>query len=123
MAENILFHPNCGGDIVYPSGGTVTNTVTTIKASGKGTCFYGFLYNPNSTVGYLQFFDVALAASITVGTTAPTFTISIAPLLYDKPALLGFKFKNGLHVAFTTTKTGNTAQTTPLDATFVIETY
>lgn len=92
----------------------LSNTKTAIKA-GAGT-FGGYMfYNPNSSVVYLQVWNVAIG-SITVGTTAPTYVIPI-------PATAGanVEFTNGINhsaeinIAATTTATGSTAPSTAID--------
>lgn len=124
MPENILIHPGAGWDVFYPANsGILTNAVQTVKASSKGSFAYGWVYSSNVLVGYIQIFDVALKASITLGTTVADYTITIAPLLYDKPIFPGLRFVNGCHIAFTTTKTGSTAMVTGLDGTFLYKAY
>lgn len=68
----------------------------------------------SNAITYLQFFD-ALTADVTVGTTAPKFTVAIntaaasnittSSLLFDTPLY----FKTGVVIAATTTATGSTA--------------
>jgi hypothetical protein len=93
-----------------------TTTVQTVKpSSGAVTGWY--IYNPNSTVAYVQFFDVAGGTGVTLGTTTPVLTIGIpataAANLVDGT---GLAFARGIKVAATTTATGSTAPSTGLDA-------
>ena len=118
MSSNVFTHPGDGLEVFAPTSGSLTATVQTVKASGKGAFYLGHIYNANATVNYIQVFDVALASSITLGTTVASYTIPIAPSLWDKPLSKPYKFRNGCHIAFTTTKTGNTAPGTALDAVF-----
>lgn len=72
------------------------------------TSYYN-IGNPNATLVFIQFFDVAAAASVTVGTTAPAFWIAVPAFggAVDTSPLIGYTFKNGVVVAATTTPTGS----------------
>jgi hypothetical protein len=97
----------------------LTNTAVVIKGSSTSGGQLGKLYcaNTNSTMAYVQVFNVA-AASVTVGTTAS--------IPYGIPAngtagyvmdLVGDQYSNtaGFSIAATTTATGGTALGTALD--------
>lgn len=91
-----------------------TTTVRTVKGTA-GTVTGYYIYNPNAAVAYVQFFDVASATTVTLGTTVPDITLGIpatagANLLGD-----GLTFSNGIKFACTTTATGLTAPSTGLD--------
>jgi hypothetical protein len=92
-----------------------TTTVRTVKGSaGKLGGYY--IYNPNTSVAYVQLFDTA--SSVTLGTTVPDVVLGIpasagANLLNDT----GIDFTTGIKFAVTTTATGNTAPSTGLDLT------
>lgn len=59
-------------------GGTaLTSTAQVIKASA-GQLFGYYIYNPNSSAQYVQFYNTA-SASVTVGTTSPLFMLTIPP--------------------------------------------
>ena len=92
-----------------------TTTVQTVKP-GEGALSGYYVYNPNSSVAYVQFFDVASGTAVTLNTTVPTFSIGIpataAANLFDGT---GIQFRNGLKLACTTTATGSTAPSTGLD--------
>jgi hypothetical protein len=92
-----------------------TTTVQTVKPTSGALCGY-YIYNPNSSVAYVQFFDVASGTTVTLNTTVPTLSIGIpataAANLFDGT---GLEFKNGLKLAATTTATGLTAPSTGLD--------
>lgn len=89
---------------------------TKAQVKGSGANLYGYhIYNLDSSVTYLQFFNV-LAAGVTVGTTVPDFVLVV-------PAngwldLAGFlppiSFATALTVAATTTYSGLTAQSNGL---------
>lgn len=81
---------------------------------------YGYhIYNPNTTVIYVQMF-AALTASVTLGTTAPTMVIAVpAGGWADSPTTApGIAFSTGIVTAATTTATGSTGPTTNLLANF-----
>ena len=84
-----------------------TTTVQTVKASAGSLCGW-HVFNPNTSVAYLQIFDVA--GSVTLGTTTPKLSLGIpagggANLLVP----LGISFANTIKLACTTTETGSTA--------------
>lgn len=91
-------------------------TAQVIKASA-GNLYGYFLYNPEAAVTFVHFYNTA-AASVTVGTTNPLFTIPIpagsaANLTYPYPV----SFSNaGWSIAATTTAGGNTAPATGVSA-------
>ena len=87
-------------------------TAQVIKASA-GKLYGYYAYNPEAAVTFLHFYNTA-AASVTVGTTNPLFTLvmpggSAANLMSD----IGITFSNaGWSCAATTTAGGNTAPAT-----------
>jgi hypothetical protein len=87
-------------------------TAQAIKASA-GQLYGYYAYNPEAAVTFVHFYNVA-AASVTVGTTAPLFTLAIpagsaANLMFP----YGVTFSNaGWSCAATTTAGGNTAPAT-----------
>lgn len=104
--------------------GSLTNTVVdipkTAAANYSGTYWYGGQYDnlANAAITYIQFFNKK-AADVLLGTTAPDFvlTLPIGKVVHfskDKRPLL---FDIGFSFAATTTKTGNTAPVTAIDAT------
>lgn len=109
-----------GGNSWTPSSQTaLSNTKTQIK-SGAGT-FGGYvsMNNPNATVVYIQVWDVVLA-SITVGTTAPTYTLSIpAGATANVELSNGIKHLNAICVAATTTPTGSSAPASAVVCSFL----
>jgi hypothetical protein len=110
--------PGTTGGWSVSSQTALTNTKTSVKASA-GTLGGYMFYNPNSSVEYIQVWDVA-SGSVTVGTTAPTYVIPI-------PATSGanVEFTNGINhgtaivIAATTTATGSTAPGTALVGFFL----
>lgn len=104
-----------GGLSIYSA--SVGATKTQVKASA-GQLYGWYIYNSNSSAAYVQFFDVA-NASITLGTTAPTFALGIpassgANVFTDS----GIAFATAINWAATTTRTGSTAPTNTVDVNF-----
>lgn len=87
-------------------------TAQVVKASA-GVLYGYYAYNPESAVTFVHFYNTA-AASVTVGTTNPLFTIQIPATSAANLALpYGITFSNaGWSVAATTTAGGNTAPAT-----------
>lgn len=87
-------------------------TAQAVKASA-GALFGYYAYNPESAVTFVHFYNTA-AASVTVGTTNPLFTIAIpATSAANLTFPMGVTFSNaGWSVAATTTAGGNTAPAT-----------
>ncbi len=95
------------------TGGWSVNSqtaLTSTKAQIKGSAgnFGGYMiYNPNSTAYYVQVWDLA-SASVTVGTTAPTYVITVpATSGANLEISNGINHATGITVAFTTTPTGS----------------
>lgn len=98
----------------------LTNTKTLIK-NAAGT-FGGYLtvYNPNATVAYVQIFDVAATASVTLGTTVADARIIVpATSAANMEVTNGVNMANGIVIACTTTATGSTAPGAGLDGTIL----
>lgn len=87
-------------------------TAQAVKASA-GQLYGYYAYNPEAAVSFVHFYNVA-AASVTVGTTNPLFTIAIpAGSAANLSIPQGILFSNaGWSVAATTTAGGNTAPAT-----------
>lgn len=93
----------------------LTNSAQVIKASaGKLTGYY--IYNPNSSATYVNFYNTA-AASVTVGTTNPLFNICIPATSAANLSGLKVTFSTAMSWSATTTGGGNTAPSTALEAT------
>lgn len=118
--------PNTTGGWNPKSVPALTNTVTGVKASAAGTMGGYQIGNPNSTVTYIQVFDLATTGAVTLGTTTPTYVFSIpgngtatvgggGNVEFSK----GINHANGIQVAATTTPTGSTAPTNSLCALFL----
>jgi hypothetical protein len=87
-------------------------TAQVVKASA-GQLYGYFAYNPEAAVTFVHFYNTA-AASVTVGTTNPLFTIALpAGAAANLHFPMGVEFSNaGWSVAATTTAGGNTAPAT-----------
>lgn len=92
----------------------LSNTAVTVVASAKTLDSY-YLHNPNTAKAYVQLFD---AASVTVGTTVPKWSICVPPESAANLANVNLGFSNSIKVAATTTPTGSTAPSTALDCNF-----
>lgn len=95
----------------------VTNTAVAIKASAGKLHWYN-LYNPNASLAYVHFYNVA-AASVTVGTTTPAISIALPSTANGTIALesyngIGLDFATAISVAASTTATGGVAPGTAL---------
>lgn len=89
---------------------SLTGTATLIRT---GQVFVNFLTAVNTTgsAAYIQLFDAAAAADVTLGTTVPTLVFkSAASDPMDPPHFPedGVRFVNGVVAASTTTATGST---------------
>jgi hypothetical protein len=117
-----------GNQLVTPTPGTtggwsvssqtaLSSTKTEIKAS-SGTVGGYMIYNPNTAVAHVQIWNVA-SGSITVGTTAPTYVLSIpAGSAANLELTCGVAHSTAINVAATTTPTGSTAPASPLVCAF-----
>jgi len=105
--------PATSGGWSVSSQTALTNTAVSVKASAGQLGGYMF-FNPNSSVEYIQVFNVA-SGSVTLGATTPTYVIPI-----PAAAAANIEFANGIAhstaitVAATTTATGSSAPTTAL---------
>jgi len=94
----------------------LTNTAVAVKTTA-GILGIAYCYNPNSTVAYVQVFNVA-TGSVTVGTTAPTFFFAIPATSiggFGFGGGSGLYFSTAISIAATTTSTGGSAPSTALE--------
>lgn len=102
---------------IYSLKNALSNTNSQVK-SGAGTLGGYYIYNPNTSVAYIQIFDTA-TGSITVGTTVPKLSIGIpASSAANLNSDQGIAFATAICVAATTTATGASAPSTALDCNF-----
>lgn len=101
-------------------------TKAQIKGSAGNFGGYINLYNPNTAVTYIQVFN-NVSGSVTVGTTAPDFVITLPGLATasgtgtdrNLEITLGVAMSTGITIAATTTATGNTSPANTITATFL----
>lgn len=119
-----VYNPATGGESCVPGWipkllNGLSTTVTSVKNSAPGQLSVVYCANPNSSgsMTYIQIFDVATAAGVTLGITTPTLSLGIPGTQSSGigPSGLGVVFQNGIQVAVTTTATGNTAPSTAMD--------
>jgi hypothetical protein len=93
--------------------------VVTIKTS-KAPLIYYSCYNPNGSEVFVQLFDKPNSAAVTLGTTVANRVLVAPALSGTGPQQLtpAFNAKNGLQVAATTTSSGSTAASGPIDCEF-----
>lgn len=95
------------------SNTALSNTKTAVKASA-GKVYGWMVHNPSAATAYIQVWNVAIG-SITVGTTAPTWTIPLpAGASANVMSERGITHSTEINVAATTTPTGSTAPATAL---------
>lgn len=96
----------------------LTTTVKSVKTA-QGSLGGWYIYNPNAAVGYIQIFDAATAGAVTLGSTTPKLSIGIPSTAAANVNLGdGVIFNNGIQIATTTTSTGATANSSPIDCNF-----
>jgi hypothetical protein len=98
---------------------SLTNSITTIKGS-KAPLIYYSCYNPNGSDVFVQVFDKANSAAVTLGMTVANRVLT-APALSDtgpQQLMPPFAAKNGLQIAATTTSNGSTAPSNPINCEF-----
>ena len=101
------------GTAIY-NNTALSSTKAAVNASAGN--LYGYhIYNPNSSVVYIQLFNLA-SASVTVGTTTPTAVLAVpaAGWADAPPSGPPIAFSTALTIAATTTSTGSGAPTTAL---------
>jgi hypothetical protein len=107
--------PGTTGGWSVSSQTALTNTKVSVKTSA-GTFGGYMIYNPNTTVAYIQVFDVA-SGSVTLGSTTPTYVLAIpAGSGANLELTCGVNHATAIVIAATTTATGSTAPTTALTA-------
>ena len=98
---------------------SLTNSIATIKGS-KAPLIYYSCYNPNGSDVFVQVFDKANSAAVTLGMTVANRVLT-APALSDtgpQQLMPPFAAKNGLQIAATTTSNGSTAPSSPINCEF-----
>jgi hypothetical protein len=109
---------SASGGISTKTLAALTSTAIAVKAAA-GQVYSGQCSNADATHwAYLQIFNVA-AASVTMGTTAPTKFVGIPPASNAGFAysLVGLQYSTAISAGAASTSTGGTAPTTTLDCT------
>ena len=98
------------------TGSTLTNTVVNIgTANTAGVVAGWYIYNSNNVVTYVQFFNTQ-ASGVTLGTTAPVYSIGIPALsAANLMSPTGINHSTAISIAATTTRAGSTAPGTAID--------
>jgi hypothetical protein len=94
-----------------------TTTVRKPKAT-SGILAGWYIYNPNSVVAYVQFFDTA--DTVTLGTTVPKNSFGI-PATSAANSPCAATYAKGIQLACATTATGSTAPDTGLEVNVFVE--
>lgn len=79
-------------------------TTKQLVAAGRKNLFRLTFYNPTNVVVFMKFYDAAATGDVTVGTTAPKFTIPIPAqgVASEGADVPMHKFANGIVIAPTT---------------------
>lgn len=93
------------------ASGAATNTPVVIS-SDPGKVYGWFIYNPNPSAAYIQFFNTA---SPSVGTLSPTYSIGIPGLSGANVFGLGIQHSTAISIAATTGRANNTAPASSVD--------
>lgn len=98
------------------TGSTLTNTVVNIGTPNTPGVVAGwYIYNSNSVVTYVQFFNTQ-ASGVTIGTTTPVYSIGIPALsAANLMSPTGIAHSTAISIAATTTRAGSTAPGTAID--------
>ncbi len=69
-----------------------------------------FIFNNDTAAGFVQFFDAAAVADVTLGSTTPDFVVGIAAGVWAQGQMsFPLMFTKGVVVGFATTATGSGA--------------
>lgn len=96
----------------------VADTPKLVNAGATILCSL-HLHNTTAADAFLQCFNAAAVTDVTLGTTAPDFTVPLtANAITSLPFAFGINFPKGLVIAGTTTATGSTAAAIDTGASF-----
>lgn len=107
-------HPSGAAQLYQSPAAGSTNTLVLLKP-GPVNCFSLVGENEDSSNDcYVQFFNAAATGDVTLGSTAPDYTVKLhnnttLQLAFNFPL---FYFNLGLVIAVTTTRAGSTAPST-----------
>lgn len=97
--------------------GSIAATKTDIgTANTPGQVAGWYIYNPNATVAYVQFFNTQ-ASGVTLGTTAPVYSLGIPATSGANvaPGMVGITHATAISIAVTTTRAGLTGTGSTVD--------
>lgn len=106
--------PTGGWDVATASIGATKTDIGAANTPGAVGGWY--FYNANAAVAYVQFFN-AQASAVTLGTTAPVYSLGIPPgAAANIPAgMVGIKHGTAISIAITTTRAGSTGPAATVD--------
>ena len=106
--------PRGGWDQATGSIGATKTDIGT--ANIRGHVGGWFIYNPNTSTVYVQFFN-AQASAVTLGTTAPVYSLGIPPSSAANiaPGMVGLEHVTAISIAITTTRAGLTGPASTVD--------
>ena len=97
--------------------GSIAATKTDIgTANTAGNVAGWYIYNPNASVAYVQFFNTQ-ASGVTLGTTAPVYSLGIPATSAANvaPGSVGISHSTAISIAVTTTRAGSTGPGSTVD--------
>lgn len=95
--------------------GSIGATKTLVKAS-PGQIYGYYFTNPNDAISYVQLFNAAATADVTLGTTAPKLSFGLpAQGGANQQFNEGIEFPLGIVVAVTTARAGLTGPVATVD--------
>jgi hypothetical protein len=97
--------------------GSIAATKTDIgTANTAGNVGGWYIYNPNASVAYVQFFNTQ-ASGVTLGTTAPVYSLGIPATSAANvaPGMVGIGHSTAISIAVTTTRAGSTGTGSTVD--------
>ena len=119
MQETQVFTPARPQGVAQPVlAAALTNAVVLIAAQQASLESVSAYNGAAAAPVYIQVFDAANVAAVTLGTTKPKYIFPMGQASPLNLAQLNLNFANGICVAATTTATGNSAPGTAPDAAF-----
>jgi len=103
-----------GWSVATGSIGATKTDIGTANTAGNVGGWY--IYNPNSSVAYVQFFN-AQASAVTLGSTAPIYSLGIPATSAANiaPGMVGISHATAICIAVTTTRAGSTGPSSTVD--------
>lgn len=103
---------SAGGGVSVASG-TIGATATAVSATA-GQVYGWYIYNPNSVVAYVQFFNTA-AGSVTPGSTTPVYSIGIPATSGANVFGIGVAHSTAITIAITTGRSNGISPSSTVD--------